>query len=152
MFLLVSPLTNPLFYVLSGLYGMLSVMTVRPRTRHSSIDGLFFVGASTHPGTGYVTNPHRAIWILLIASPTPFRVPICLSGARITSEQILAHLNVLNPWAQHQPSSVSCSLPHSDLDRERPYPLFTTVRAIIFFMLSILISWTWGYCTIRRMA
>jgi phytoene desaturase (3,4-didehydrolycopene-forming) len=53
------------------------VLAFRPKTRHPSIKGAYFVGASTHPGTG---------------------VPICLAGARITTEQILSDFGIPFPW------------------------------------------------------
>jgi len=43
--------------------------------------GLYFVGASTHPGTG---------------------VPICLAGGKVTSEQVLADCGVVPPWAARE--------------------------------------------------
>lgn len=55
------------------------MLSFRPKTRHFSIRNVYFVGASTHPGTG---------------------VPICLAGARITSEQILGDLDMEFPWPQ----------------------------------------------------
>ncbi|EOD46013.1 putative phytoene dehydrogenase protein [Neofusicoccum parvum UCRNP2] len=45
-----------------------NVLSFRPKTRHPSIRGLYFVGASTHPGTG---------------------VPICLAGSKVTVEQVV---------------------------------------------------------------
>ncbi|PHH82736.1 hypothetical protein CDD82_4992 [Ophiocordyceps australis] len=45
-----------------------NVLAFRPRTKHADISGLYFVGASTHPGTG---------------------VPVCLAGGKIVSEQII---------------------------------------------------------------
>ncbi|KAF2727357.1 phytoene desaturase [Polyplosphaeria fusca] len=45
-----------------------NVLSFRPKTRHASVEGLYFVGASTHPGTG---------------------VPIVLAGARLVVQQVL---------------------------------------------------------------
>ncbi|PSK34919.1 Phytoene desaturase [Elsinoe australis] len=42
-----------------------------------TIQGLYFVGASTHPGTG---------------------VPICLAGGKLVSEQVLGDLGMEMPW------------------------------------------------------
>lgn len=58
-------------------HSFFNVLSFRPRTRHSHIKGLYFVGASTHPGTG---------------------VPIVLAGSKITSSQILDDLGMTKPW------------------------------------------------------
>ena len=49
-------------------HSFFNVLSFRPKTKHASIKDLYFVGASTHPGTG---------------------VPIVLAGSKITSSQIL---------------------------------------------------------------
>ena len=58
-------------------HSFFNVLAFRPKTKHPQIRGVYFVGASTHPGTG---------------------VPIVLAGAKITSEQILSDGNILVPW------------------------------------------------------
>ncbi len=52
-------------------HSFFNVLSFRPKTKHRSIEDLFFVGASTHPGTG---------------------VPIVLAGAKLVSEQVLGEL------------------------------------------------------------
>ena len=59
-------------------HSFFNVLSFRPSTKHTSIDKLYFVGASTHPGTG---------------------VPICLAGSKITSEQVLDEFCIDSPWA-----------------------------------------------------
>ncbi|KAH6697530.1 phytoene dehydrogenase [Plectosphaerella plurivora] len=54
-----------------------NVLAFRPRTRAEGLKNAYFVGASTHPGTG---------------------VPIVLAGAKITTEQILEDQRVGIPW------------------------------------------------------
>ncbi|KAK5996754.1 Phytoene desaturase [Cladobotryum mycophilum] len=49
-------------------HSFLNVLSFRPRIKHDKIGGLYFVGASTHPGTG---------------------VPVCLAGGKIVSERII---------------------------------------------------------------
>lgn len=49
-------------------HSFFNVLCWRPKTRHDDIKGLYFVGASTHPGTG---------------------VSVCLAGGKIVSEQII---------------------------------------------------------------
>ena len=58
-------------------HSFFNVLSFRPKTRHPSIKGLYFVGASTHPGTG---------------------VPICLAGAKIVANQILTDQGMEVPW------------------------------------------------------
>lgn len=61
-----------------------NVLSFRPKTRHPSIDNLYFVGASTHPGTG---------------------VPICLAGGKLVAQQIMEDYNRADDeWAsiEHQ--------------------------------------------------
>lgn len=54
-----------------------NVLAFRPRTRAEGLENAYFVGASTHPGTG---------------------VPIVLAGAKITTEQILKDRGMTVPW------------------------------------------------------
>jgi phytoene desaturase (3,4-didehydrolycopene-forming) len=58
-------------------HSFFNVLAFRPKTKHPEIEGVFFVGASTHPGTG---------------------VPIVLAGAKITIEQVLGDRGVEVPW------------------------------------------------------
>jgi len=53
-------------------HSFFNVLSFRPKIKHSSIQGLFFVGASTHPGAG---------------------VPVSLASAKIVSEAIIADLS-----------------------------------------------------------
>ncbi|KAF4840651.1 Phytoene desaturase [Colletotrichum siamense] len=72
-------------------HGFFNVLAFRPKTRAEGLDNAYFVGASTHPGTG---------------------VPIVLAGAKITAEQILDDRRLEVPWARGfngmlQPQSAS---------------------------------------------
>lgn len=58
-------------------HSFFNVLSFRPKTTHPSIKQLFFVGASTHPGTG---------------------VPIVLAGAKIVAEQVLGQWGLRGPW------------------------------------------------------
>lgn len=53
-------------------HSFFNVLSFRPKIRHPDIQGLYFVGASTHPGAG---------------------VPVALSSAKIVSEGIIADLS-----------------------------------------------------------
>lgn len=58
-------------------HSFFNVLAFRPSTRAQGLGKVYFVGASTHPGTG---------------------VPIVLAGAKITSEQVLDDAGVRVPW------------------------------------------------------
>lgn len=58
-------------------HSFFNVLSFRPSIKHKSIANLFFVGASTHPGTG---------------------VPIILAGSKLTSETILQEFGMEIPW------------------------------------------------------
>ncbi|OTA56878.1 phytoene desaturase [Hypoxylon sp. EC38] len=58
-------------------HSFFNVLSFRPGTRARGLKKAYFVGASTHPGTG---------------------VPIVLAGAKITSEQILEDFGMGVPW------------------------------------------------------
>ncbi|GAA5858629.1 hypothetical protein JCM1840_006490 [Sporobolomyces johnsonii] len=57
-------------------HSFFNVLSFRPKTRHPTVKGAYFVGASAHPGTG---------------------VPIVLAGARMTTQQILKDHNMPIP-------------------------------------------------------
>jgi phytoene desaturase (3,4-didehydrolycopene-forming) len=59
-------------------HSFFNVLSFRPRIRHKTLKGAYFVGASTHPGTG---------------------VPIVLAGAKMTAETILGDLGMQVPWS-----------------------------------------------------
>jgi phytoene desaturase (3,4-didehydrolycopene-forming) len=78
-------------------HSFFNVLSFRPKTKHATIKNLYFVGASTHPGTG---------------------VPIVLAGSKITTGQVLDDLAMQKPWAHgsHQRRRVS------SLDKEGTIP------------------------------
>ncbi|KAI0173978.1 hypothetical protein BJ166DRAFT_586815 [Pestalotiopsis sp. NC0098] len=61
-------------------HSFFNVLKFRPSTRAKGFRNAYFVGASTHPGTG---------------------VPIVLAGAKITAEQVLGDLGMHVPWTTH---------------------------------------------------
>ncbi|KAJ6003318.1 Phytoene desaturase [Penicillium sp. IBT 35674x] len=76
-----------------GIFGLdhsfFNILSFRPKIKHDSIAGVYFVGASTHPGAG---------------------VPTCLAGARLTAERVLNDLQVSIPWeTSHAQNSHDCS-------------------------------------------
>ncbi|KOS21873.1 Phytoene desaturase [Escovopsis weberi] len=57
-------------------HDLFNVLCFRPRMKHDKIRGLYFVGASTHPGTG---------------------VPVCMAGGRIVSDEIMRDMQPSSP-------------------------------------------------------
>jgi len=94
-------------------HSFFNVLSFRPSTKHGSYKHLYFVGASTHPGTG---------------------VPIVLAGSKITTEQILDDLGVEKPWRSSQKRHGRVS----DIDRvQRPFGLSSLVLVLSFIMVSL---------------
>jgi phytoene desaturase (3,4-didehydrolycopene-forming) len=58
-------------------HSFFNVLAFRPGIRHKTLKNAYFVGASTHPGTG---------------------VPIVLAGAKMTAEAVLGDLGMSVPW------------------------------------------------------
>lgn len=83
-----------------------NVLSFRPKTKHESIEGCYFVGASAHPGTGCVpslpllphfsSSPHKL-------TTTPNSVPIVLAGAKLAATRILKDLGLAVPWKEWAP-------------------------------------------------
>lgn len=70
--------------ILGLAHDFFNVLAFRPRTKAKGLDNAYFVGASTHPGTG---------------------VPIVLAGAKITAEQILEETfprGTRAPWTTNE--------------------------------------------------
>ncbi|KAK9895670.1 phytoene desaturase, partial [Cystobasidium minutum MCA 4210] len=94
-------------------HNILQVLCLRPRLIHDSIKKLYFVGASTHPGTG---------------------VPVVVCGAKLTSEQILRDLGMDIPWklsGSPYESKVSKTEPLNQIKRPSTY----WVEALLTTML-----------------
>lgn len=79
-----------------------NVLAYRPSTRARGLAGAYFVGASTHPGTG---------------------VPVVLAGAKLTAEQVLADHGMAVPWEGKAPAVRDQGAPQDEstgeLDRRR---------------------------------
>lgn len=104
-------------------HSFFNVLAFRPKTKHPNIKGVYFVGASTHPGTG---------------------VPIVLAGAKITTEQIFADRQVEVPWGKIEQISSTKTAIVSELDKPRKgnsitssMSLFTLASIIILFWLFV---------------
>ncbi|KAF1958611.1 phytoene desaturase [Byssothecium circinans] len=106
-------------------HSFFNVLSFRPKTKHPSIDNLYFVGASTHPGTG---------------------VPIVLAGAKIVSEQVLKAIRMPIPWALTKEGQ---SKSRSPLDKAETMPIFSRIHwvalAIIAVLTSVFSVLPWGF-------
>lgn len=97
-------------------HSFFNVLAFRPNTKHDTIKDLYFVGASTHPGTG---------------------VPIVLAGSKITADQILDDYGMIKPWTPgtHKRKIVS-SL---DVEGSVPFDLMRTLLgSLILLILTVL--------------
>ncbi|KAH9819032.1 hypothetical protein DFH28DRAFT_1093728 [Melampsora americana] len=84
-------------------HDILQAVNFRSRIRHSTIDGMYFVGDSTHPATG---------------------VPVVACGSKFTSEAILKDLNINIPWSNiprsdRPPHSGAIRKSQSSINHER---------------------------------
>ena len=106
-------------------HSFFNVLSFRPKTKHASIDGLYFVGASTHPGTG---------------------VPICLAGGKIVASQVLQDQKMEVPWSSGVSLPASAKNGAQDLDQVRkpvsPMSLVTSMLALIVLAAAIMLQWT----------
>ena len=93
-----------------------NVLSFRPRTKHSSIDRLHFVGASTHPGTG---------------------VPICVAGGRLVADQVLDCLGLPKPWTRETRKGIVLNI---DQKHMRPWlsSIHMGLLALVLVLLIIL--------------
>lgn len=98
-------------------HSFFNVLSFRPKTKHRSIEDLYFVGASTHPGTG---------------------VPIVLAGAKLVSEQILQNLNRRGqiPWALAGKEKEGRK--SSPLDRESGSLYLDWVRGVVALLCAVI--------------
>ncbi|KAF1838499.1 phytoene dehydrogenase [Decorospora gaudefroyi] len=104
-------------------HSFFNVLSFRPKTKHRSIEDLYFVGASTHPGTG---------------------VPIVLAGAKLVSEQILhaLHQESRIPWGKATPENPKASINPLDRTQSGPY-LSWLVWIMLSFLMIISASGAW---------
>jgi phytoene desaturase (3,4-didehydrolycopene-forming) len=108
-------------------HSFFNVLAFRPKTKHPSLANVYFVGASTHPGTG---------------------VPIVLAGAKITSEQILKEKGVQIPWEGKgsvvRDEGVVQSKGTGDLDKIKTEGAILS-NAGIFIMAAVVLLLTYVY-------
>jgi len=103
-------------------HSFFNVLSFRPRTKHASIKGLYFVGASTHPGTG---------------------VPIVLAGSKITSQQVFDDYGVVAPWANHSPykrGRAGMGGKGKEIDSVQSLPVLSWLHVCVVLLLAVLMA------------
>ena len=98
-------------------HSFFNVLSFRPSTQHSSITGLHFVGASTHPGTG---------------------VPICLAGSKVTSEQVLQRFGMEAPWNSKAKDDSRVEM--KEIDKIHSFPLLSNFHIALLALLMCLLT------------
>ncbi|KAI9733419.1 MAG: hypothetical protein M1834_003503 [Cirrosporium novae-zelandiae] len=97
-------------------HSFFNILSFRPKTKHPRIGNLYFVGASTHPGTG---------------------VPICLAGSRITTEQILEEFKLTASWLRKR---ANVKVAQKSIDKVRIYPLGSNLQITLLILLIALLG------------
>ena len=95
-------------------HSFFNVLSFRPSTKHSSIDRLHFVGASTHPGTG---------------------VPIVLAGSKLTSEQVLDVFGMEKPWGKSRKGKVEVK----EIDKVHMLPMLSNFHMALLMVLFVIV-------------
>jgi phytoene desaturase (3,4-didehydrolycopene-forming) len=100
-------------------HSFFNVLSFRPKTRHLNIRNLFFVGASTHPGTG---------------------VPIVLAGAKIVSDQVLKQWWRKGPWTEKEEQEKAVTKEKNKLDKVAVLPLLSWLHWVLLLLVGLLVS------------
>ena len=95
-------------------HSFFNVLSFRPKTKHSSIEDLYFIGASTHPGTG---------------------VPICLAGSKVTSQQVLDTMRLPYPWAKEVKGKGKGEV--KEIDQLHTLPLLSYIHIALLVLLCV---------------
>ncbi|KAF2146306.1 uncharacterized protein K452DRAFT_294880 [Aplosporella prunicola CBS 121167] len=101
-------------------HSFFNVLSFRPKTRHASIRGLYFVGASAHPGTG---------------------VPICLAGSKIVAGQVLGDAGVGVPWTEGAEGKGKCG--GKGIDRVEGGPWLSWVHVVVVALAALVFNWVY---------
>ncbi|KAI9720717.1 MAG: hypothetical protein M1828_005597 [Chrysothrix sp. TS-e1954] len=99
-------------------HSFFNVLSFRPRTKHNNISNLYFVGASTHPGTG---------------------VPIVLAGSKITSQQVCEDFHV-DPTPERDTHATSPPIREIDKPHIRPILSWLHVVGLVLLSLGIVLA------------
>jgi phytoene desaturase (3,4-didehydrolycopene-forming) len=100
-------------------HSFFNVLSFRPKTKHPSIKDLYFVGASTHPGTG---------------------VPIVLAGAKLVTEQVLKHMGLQDRIARQDRDGEKGTRNVSALDVQQS-GMFSQLFQLVLALLMASLLW-----------
>jgi phytoene desaturase (3,4-didehydrolycopene-forming) len=100
-------------------HSFFNVLSFRPKTWHPTISNLYFVGASTHPGTG---------------------VPIVLAGAKLVSEQVLQKWKLKAPWRKDEEERALRKKEAGPLDRVQWLPVLSWVHWMFVVLAGLVMS------------
>ena len=98
-------------------HDIFQVLWFRPGTKHATYKNMYFVGASTQPGTG---------------------VPIVLSGAKLTSTQVMRDYKMTSPQTHRIPTKKS----GLDLVQENKGVMRNVIYVLVLVMLVMLYRYT----------
>jgi phytoene desaturase (3,4-didehydrolycopene-forming) len=102
-------------------HSFFNVLSFRPRTQHPSINDLFFVGASTHPGTG---------------------VPIVLAGAKLVTDQVMKHLGLAHRLQETNMGGGLRKQSRSPLDAAQRTGWYAVVQWLVALLLTVFLAVT----------
>ena len=99
-------------------HSFFNVLSFRPKTKHASINDLYFVGASTHPGTG---------------------VPIVLAGAKLVAQQVLEKLSADGRIKRAEGKAEKGEWETKALDRVQTGGLWRGTHAILALIVAMML-------------
>jgi phytoene desaturase (3,4-didehydrolycopene-forming) len=107
-------------------HSFFNVLKFRPSTKARAFNNAYFVGASTHPGTG---------------------VPIVLAGAKLTTEQILKDCEMEPSWRAHPSHTADQGVPQTRdtayLDRIQKPGIVWIPSTLLTIILCLLFGIVW---------
>lgn len=101
-------------------HSFFNVLSFRPKTTHPSIQNLYFVGASTHPGTG---------------------VPIVLAGAKIVAEEVARKWKRVVAWPVWRKKENEFRGVGGNLDRMQRW---TMPEGVVWVQMLLVLLVAWG--------
>ncbi|KJZ75183.1 hypothetical protein HIM_05377 [Hirsutella minnesotensis 3608] len=105
-------------------HSFFNVLSFRPSTKCPDMERCYFVGASTHPGTG---------------------VPICLAGSKITTEQVLRDFGWTIPWPARRSEIHGRTSKRLDVLQRRGLLYSEQMVYLVCAMLLLLLAWQLGF-------
>jgi phytoene desaturase (3,4-didehydrolycopene-forming) len=100
-------------------HSFFNVLSFRPKTKHPSIKDLYFVGASTHPGTG---------------------VPIVLAGAKLVTDQVMKHLGLGHRLKESKLNGSLMTKSGSPLDQAQRSGWYQVIQWFLALLMTVLVA------------